>query len=924
MDLCSSCGCQVGIGPAAAVLGHAPNCMGCTLTHCSIHSTSPLQGTNAHAVLEVLDMGALQGMFDHSQNTAADGRPLPLWQRASFWLLPPTSVLLGRCLGKASGSIVLQGDLRSPAVAALVRGAATNGGWAVAAEAACAAAAMLAAGSNGKQQWAVGLAAVMLAPGAGESLATEAALVASVDARSGSVSVAAGSTQVLGASVFAAVERPGSTAQCADGQQQTVQLAAVLTHAATTAAAAAAEVVAPETQHAQNHHGFFLQPALLEAASQLQQLPATDVHSSQPSEPAAFGCLLPGIAGPNTPSSSSSSDGKAGSSSRLWGASATERSLRLCSSSSGGSSLFLSGMQHRQLASRPKAGAAAAAAEISSTSVNYTTTWQAVQPSSPASCPEALCSRRAKRAAVLTTSGSGRGSSRKPGLVACLPLASSPAVDASQTACFRGLQLLQMAASQGDSTITLTAAAPATASGPVLSSRSTAGTTSSALFALLRCAASELPSVRITAGSIAEAAVAADSIASSGMWDASCYGQQQTAGALLAARLLPDAASSEQQAAQQLFSASGQSWAVSGGTGALGLLVAGWLQQLQAAGVVLLGRTGRLPSAASSELLGACDGCLTVRMCDAAAAEDAVAAASPSVVAGTRPLVALVHAGGILQDAALAAQSPATIRAVHAPKTAGLRQLLAAAGAAAPLHQALLFSSIAAVTGPAGSTNYAAANAALDAAAGQMQLQGKRGSFPGDADFITFTILTLSLASPDSELTPLLLCSPSIRRPDRQQRAVGCLGIHWYGGQQHCRAPRHAALRGGHVAATAGLGGHAPPAGRPCGRCRGAAGRHPFCVAAFHAGSPQRSRLLLWRAREAGRTAAAAAAAWCRRQPRHATGSGPSTAGICICGRGGVLCRGGAAAGAGSGDGGAWKQPGATPAVGGGRAGLAG
>ena len=46
------------------------------------------------------------------------------------------------------------------------------------------------------------------------------------------------------------------------------------------------------------------------------------------------------------------------------------------------------------------------------------------------------------------------------------------------------------------------------------------------------------------------------------------------------------------------------------------------------------------------------------------------------------------------------------------------------ATSAVPVSSALLFSSIAAVTGPAGSANYAAANAAVDAIAQNMQTQG--------------------------------------------------------------------------------------------------------------------------------------------------------------------------------------------------------
>ena len=70
----------------------------------------------------------------------------------------------------------------------------------------------------------------------------------------------------------------------------------------------------------------------------------------------------------------------------------------------------------------------------------------------------------------------------------------------------------------------------------------------------------------------------------------------------------------------------------------------------------------------------------------------------------------------------LSQQSAARLRTVLAPKAAGTRNLLTAAGAA-PLGSVALFSSIAALLGNAGQSNYAAANAVLDACASSSHAQ---------------------------------------------------------------------------------------------------------------------------------------------------------------------------------------------------------
>ena len=74
---------------------------------------------------------------------------------------------------------------------------------------------------------------------------------------------------------------------------------------------------------------------------------------------------------------------------------------------------------------------------------------------------------------------------------------------------------------------------------------------------------------------------------------------------------------------------------------------------------------------------------------------------------------ALIHAGGVLADAALAQQTARSCRAVDAPKGSALARL-------SPWLQlrasstTILFSSLASLLGSMGQANYAAANSMLD------------------------------------------------------------------------------------------------------------------------------------------------------------------------------------------------------------------
>ena len=697
-----------------------------------------LQGTNAHAALEMLDLGQHASLF---------GRASPAWQHARSWLLPPASVLLQRCQAVRAGPgapqalghrVLLQGQLRRVSVAELVLSCGATGGWAVAAETAYAAAAALAAANSGKQRLALGIAHATLAPTAGKHLEGASMLSAAVDARSGSIVVSAGSAVLLQAFIAVGLEHiavahaPAQQQQPQPRQPGFLPAAPLLPAAVADAEVVAATLAAPPTAQAQQHSGLFLQPTLLHAAAQLLQLPASVGGGSepQPVEPTSFGLLLPGIA---------PADRKRGKicCSGTWRASVAKHSL-LLRSHTARCTLAVRGMRQQALPPSKRHGVAAACAAPPAVHASYAAVWQAVQPVA-ATDPSVLPAGASRPAAVLSygstyharqissSTRDGEGT-HAPHIAVTLQPCTGHGSDVGQAACFHGMQLLQAAAAAGQGSLALSTTGPTAAPCPAPQSTggSNAATCSAALHAMLRCVASELVGTQCIACSMDAASPSGLAAASRGSaaWNAAygCHGQQLTGSTWLAARLLPATMLQQRQLQHARLDCAGQAWAVSGGTGALGKLAAGWMQWCQAAAVLLLGRSGRLASDALSALLHSGHGCLTVRMCDAAVQSDTAAAAAGQLL----PLSGLVHAGGVLHDVALLQQSPASIHAVHAPKTAGLCCLLRAA-AAAPLQQALLFSSVAAVTGPTGSTNYAAANGALDAAAGSLQLQGELG-----------------------------------------------------------------------------------------------------------------------------------------------------------------------------------------------------
>ncbi len=172
-------------------------------------------------------------------------------------------------------------------------------------------------------------------------------------------------------------------------------------------------------------------------------------------------------------------------------------------------------------------------------------------------------------------------------------------------------------------------------------------------------------------------------------------------------------------------------FAPAGGTGAVGGILARWLLlDIGVAHVQLVSRSGMLPSSLLDLLqISSEPQCkstqdivtpwmLTSSKVDTCAAEDV------QVVSATGlPVRGILHAAGVLADGLLAHQSAARVRAVVAPKMNALRALVAPMHGK-PLCTQVLFSSVAALLGSPGQANYAAANAGMDAMAGQLNASG--------------------------------------------------------------------------------------------------------------------------------------------------------------------------------------------------------
>ncbi|SDP35595.1 type I polyketide synthase [Actinacidiphila guanduensis] len=148
---------------------------------------------------------------------------------------------------------------------------------------------------------------------------------------------------------------------------------------------------------------------------------------------------------------------------------------------------------------------------------------------------------------------------------------------------------------------------------------------------------------------------------------------------------------------------------VTGGSGALAAeLVPHLVRRHGVRSFVVASRSGRLPLGMRSGL----DADIRTVACDVA--DPADVRALVTACGGRRPLRAVVHAAGVLDDATTDQMHPEQLHRVLRPKVDGAWNLHRAT-LDMPLTQFVMFSSAAAPLGTAGQGNYAAANAFLDA-----------------------------------------------------------------------------------------------------------------------------------------------------------------------------------------------------------------
>ncbi|MCK6593015.1 MAG: SDR family NAD(P)-dependent oxidoreductase, partial [Polyangiaceae bacterium] len=160
---------------------------------------------------------------------------------------------------------------------------------------------------------------------------------------------------------------------------------------------------------------------------------------------------------------------------------------------------------------------------------------------------------------------------------------------------------------------------------------------------------------------------------------------------------------------------------ITGGLGALGAHVARWLVERQGARRLVLMSRRSAQSEADRRLVDELRA--AGAEVDVAAVDVADAEALRRFWARDRKLAGVIHAAGVIDDGVILQRNPEHVRRVFGPKAAGAWNLHELTKAS-PLRFFVLFSSTSAIAGAPGQSNYAAANAFLDALAQRRAAEG--------------------------------------------------------------------------------------------------------------------------------------------------------------------------------------------------------
>ncbi len=164
------------------------------------------------------------------------------------------------------------------------------------------------------------------------------------------------------------------------------------------------------------------------------------------------------------------------------------------------------------------------------------------------------------------------------------------------------------------------------------------------------------------------------------------------------------------------------SYLITGGWGALGLEVAGWLIERGARHLVLNGRS-QPGEAAEAEIAAWREQGVAVETLAGDISDAAVVARLVEAASAQAPLRGVVHAAGVLHDQLLPAMSAEDFETVWRTKAGGARALVEAIPMTS-MDFVVFYSSIASAIGSAAQSNYAAANGYLDGLAAQLRAAG--------------------------------------------------------------------------------------------------------------------------------------------------------------------------------------------------------